>query len=57
MRSWAAQRQRRVLFLDFDALSLAPNPPPTTRDWDKHYMCGFLELRSLPVETVLNNVN
>ena len=40
MRSWAAQRQRRVLFLDFDALSLAPNAPPTTRDWDKHYMCG-----------------
>ncbi len=41
MRSWAAQRQRRVLFLDFDALSLAPNAPPTTRDWDKHYMCGL----------------
>ena len=29
-----------MLFLDFDALSLALNPPPTTRDWDKHYMCA-----------------
>ena len=40
MREWAAARPSRALFLDFDALSLAPNAPPTTRSWDKHYMCA-----------------
>ena len=44
MRDWAAVRPGRALFLDFDALSLSPNAPPTTRDWDKHYMCDASSL-------------
>ena len=39
MEAWAAKHLGRVLRLDFDALSLAANAPPTTRDWDKHYVC------------------
>ena len=39
MVEWGAQFPGRVLTLDFDAMSHATNPPPTTINWDKHYMC------------------
>ena len=39
MAAWAAKFPGRVMALDFDGMSLAANAPPTTINWDKHYMC------------------
>ena len=39
MAAWAAQHPGRALALDFNGMSLAANAPPTTINWDKHYMC------------------
>lgn len=39
MAAWAAKHPGRVMALDFNGMSLAANAPPTTINWDKHYMC------------------